>query len=143
MKIGWMAVTGDPGLVRKSMAALDLISDTFLPVNEIAQFAVPEVFSRGQDFLARLKKWISECRAAALASLEGISFVPPQGGFYLTIPISHDEERAAAGLLERNRILVHPGYFYDISPDHLVMTFIDERDSISAHFAEIATVAHS
>jgi len=143
MKIGWMALTGDPDLVRKSMAALDLISDTFLPVNEIGQFAVPEVFSRGQDFIARLKKWISECRAAALASLEGISLVPPQGGFYLTIPISHDEERAAAGLLERNRILVHPGYFYDISPDHLVMTFIDERDSISAHFAEIATVAHS
>jgi len=41
MKIGWMALTGDPDLVRKSMAALDLISDTFLPVNEIAQFAVP------------------------------------------------------------------------------------------------------
>src|SRR5881409_1766067 len=53
MKIGWIAVTGDPGLVRKSMAALDLISDTFLPVNEIAQFAVPEVFTRGQDFLDR------------------------------------------------------------------------------------------
>src|SRR2546425_2075543 len=143
MKIGWMAVTGDAGLVRKSMSALDLISDTFLPVNEIAQFAVPEVFSRGQDFLDRYKKWISECRAAALASLDGISLVPPRGGFYLTIPISHDEERAARSLLERSRILVHPGYFYDISPDHLVTTFIDEPDSLSAHFAEIAACVRS
>src|SRR2546425_12459523 len=125
------------------MRACDLLSDPSRPGNETGQFAFPEVCIRGQDFLPRLKKWISACRAAALASLEGISFVPPQGGFYLTIPISHDEERAAAGLLERNRILVHPGYFYDISPDHLVMTFIDERDSISVHFAEITTVAHS
>ena len=42
MKIGWMGVTGDTALVKKSMSALELISDTFLPVNEMAQFAVPE-----------------------------------------------------------------------------------------------------
>src|SRR5438876_1179847 len=38
MKIGWMAVTGDAGLVRKSMARLDLISVRLLPVNEICPF---------------------------------------------------------------------------------------------------------
>src|SRR5262252_1052432 len=50
MKIGWMAISGDANLVNKSVAALDLISDTFLPVNEIAQFAVPEIFRRGAQF---------------------------------------------------------------------------------------------
>src|SRR6185295_18345947 len=43
IKLGWMAVSGDPTLVKKSMAALEMISDTFLPVNEIVQFAVPEI----------------------------------------------------------------------------------------------------
>ena len=143
MKIGWMAVTGDTALVKKSMSALELISDTFLPVNEMAQFAVPEVFNRGQNFLARYKEWVTECRTAALASLEGIAFARPRGGFYLTIPISDDEERAARSLLEKSRILVHPGYFYDISPNHLVMTFIDEPDSLPAHFAEIAVCVRS
>src|SRR5439155_3964982 len=100
MKIGWMAVSGDEDLVRKSMAALDLISDTFLPVNEIAQFAVPGIFMKGQSFLIRYKNWVSECRTAALDGLKGISFVPPRGSFYVTIPISHDEEEAAARLLE-------------------------------------------
>src|SRR5262249_50894861 len=38
MKISWMAISGNEALVKKSMAALELISDTFLPVNEIAQF---------------------------------------------------------------------------------------------------------
>src|SRR5438132_221547 len=53
IKIGWMAVTGEQSLVRKAVSALELISDTFLPVNEIAQFAVPEIFRQGQDFLKR------------------------------------------------------------------------------------------
>src|SRR3989442_2130523 len=141
IKIGWMAVTGEAGLVRKSMSALELISDTFLPVNEIAQFAVPEVFRRGQDFLAQYKNWVSQCRSAALKGLQGIPFVKPRGGFYVTIPLSHDEEEASSTLLEQDRILVHPGYFYDIRPDHLVMTFIYDSDSLHTHFAKIARIS--
>jgi alanine-synthesizing transaminase len=141
MKIGWMAISGNDALVKKSVAALELISDTFLPVNEIAQFAVPDIFRRGQAFLGQYKSWISQCRAAAVEGLTGVSFVPPKGGFYVTIPIGHDEETAAAALLEKDRILVHPGYFYDIKADHLVMTFIDEPDSVRGHFEKIATVS--
>src|SRR5438876_3248292 len=58
MKIGWMAVTGNEALVKKSVAALELISDTFLPVNEIAQFAAPDIFERGREFLGQYKSWI-------------------------------------------------------------------------------------
>src|SRR5438445_8135598 len=102
MKIGWMAITGNEALVKKSVAALELISDTFLPVNEIAQFAAPDVFLRGQAFLKDYKNWILKCRTAAVEALKGIAFVPPQGGFYITIPIRQDEEEAAASLLEND-----------------------------------------
>jgi alanine-synthesizing transaminase len=141
IKIGWMAVTGDDALVKKALAALELISDTFLPVNEIAQFAVPDVFQRGRDFLKQYAAWVSECRSAALEGLKGVTFVEPRGGFYITLPIGHDEEDAAAALLEREGILVHPGYFYDIPPDHLVMTFIDDPASLRAHFEKIGREA--
>lgn len=140
MKVGWMAVTGDETLVKKSLAALELISDTFLPVNEIAQFAVPEIFQRGEDFLKDYRAWVSQCRTAAIEGLKGVSFVQPQGGFYVTLPIGLDEEDAAAVLLEKDRILVHPGYFYDIAPDHLVMTFIDNPASLRDHFEKVASV---
>ena len=140
MKIGWMAVTGDDALVKKSLAALELISDTFLPVNEIAQFTVPEVFRNGGEFLAHYRKWVSECRSAALEGLKGTAFVEPSGGFYITVSIRRDEEEAAARLLENDRILVHPGYFYDIPPDHLVMTFIDDLSALRGHFEKIASV---
>jgi aspartate/methionine/tyrosine aminotransferase len=138
MKVGWMAVSGDEALVKKSVAALDLISDTFLPVNEVMQFSVPQIFQRGAEFLNQYKNWIGRCRAAAVEGLHGTKFVEPRGGFYITLPLARDEEEATSTLLSKDGILVHPGYFYEIEPDHLVMTFIDEPDQIKGHFEKIA-----
>src|SRR6185369_385414 len=88
MKVGWMAVSGDEALVKKSVAALDLISDTFLPVNEVMQFSVSQIFQRGAGFLNQYKNWIGRCRAAAVEGLQGTKFVEPRGGFYITLPIA-------------------------------------------------------
>jgi alanine-synthesizing transaminase len=137
IKVGWMAISGEESLVKKSVAALELISDTFLPVNEIMQFAVPEIFARGGPFLAEYRNWILKCRTAAVDGLQGLSFNPPRGGFYITLRVDRDEEQLASTLLERDGILVHPGYFYDILPDHLVMTFIDDPDHVRGHFEKI------
>ena len=140
MKAGWMAATGDDALVKQAMSALELISDTFLPVNEIAQFAVEKIFGRGQEFLKSYREWVATCRDRALAGLSGAAFVQPRGGFYITLPIADSEEDAAAALLKKNGILVHPGYFYDIDPDHLVMTFIHDPESITPHFETIKSL---
>jgi alanine-synthesizing transaminase len=138
IKVGWMAISGNAPLVKKAIDALELISDTFLPVNEIAQFATAEIFERGQPFLQDYRDWVSRCRTAAIEGLKGLSFAMPRGGFYITLRIDRDEEQAAAGLLENDKILVHPGYFYDIAPDHLVTTFIDDPESLGSHFEKIA-----
>jgi aspartate/methionine/tyrosine aminotransferase len=141
MKIGWIGLTGDPELVARSLSALELISDTFLPVNEIAQFAVPQLFEQGRNFLSDYRKWIGTCRSTAMASLAGCTFAEPRGGFYITLPIPDDEEKSAARLLGEAHVLVHPGYFYDIRPDHLVMTFIHEPSVIDEAFRKIAKFA--
>jgi hypothetical protein len=41
-------------------------------------------------------------------------------------------------LLGESQILVHPGYFYDIAPDHLVMTFIQSPENVRKAFTRIA-----
>ena len=141
MKIGWIGVSGDSHLVDKSLSALELISDTFLPVNETAQFAVPQVFSRGRSFLENYIQWIAQCRNIAVDRLSGCKFSAPEGGFYVTLRLSRDEEQAALHLLRENHILVHPGYFYDIAPDHLVMTFVQEHNALREAFTAIAGLA--
>ena len=128
MKIGWVAVSGESSLVGKALATLELISDTFLPVNEIAQFAVPAVFEKGDEFLEEYRSRMSERRNTALAALEGLDLVAPQGGFYLILPYTRDidDEDFAIELLEEENLLVHPGYFYDIEGRHLVLSYVQE-----------------
>jgi alanine-synthesizing transaminase len=141
MKVGWIGVSGEEHLVERSLSALELISDTFLPVSETAQFSIPQIFGAGQPFLARYRQRISECRNVAVECLAGCDVVPPSGGFYVTLKMSGDEEEAALKLLRDERILVHPGYFYDIPPDHLVMTFIHDPESLQRAFSAIARLS--
>ena len=42
----------------------------------------------------------------------------------------------ASTLLERDGILVHPGYFYDIAPDHLVTADTPEETLRAAALAD-------
>jgi hypothetical protein len=143
IKFGWIGVSGDEHLVEKSLGALELISDTFLPVNEVVQFAVPGIFDGGQAFLSDYREWITHCRDVAVECLAGCSFAAPAGGFYLTLRLQNDEEEAALRLLRDERILVHPGYFYDIEPDHLVMTFIHSPENIRKAFTTIAKASRN
>jgi aspartate/methionine/tyrosine aminotransferase len=122
------------------MSALEMISDTFLPVNEIAQFAVPEILRCGGDFLCEYSAWIRKCHDAALRGLDGLPFVSPRGGFYITLPVERDEQGLAIELLRDCHILTHPGYYYDIRSEHLVMTFIGDPQHLEEHFHQIAGV---
>jgi aspartate/methionine/tyrosine aminotransferase len=141
MKIGWIGVSGDAALVRQSMSALEMISDTFLPVSEVAQFAVPQVFDHGRPFLENYRHSIATCRSVAVECLAECDFAPPSGGFYITLRITRDEDEVAGQLLREANILTHPGYFYDIEPDHLVMTFIHHPDNLRQAFTAIADAA--
>ncbi len=139
MKIGWIAVTGDRDLVRNAMAALETMSDMFLPVGEIAQFAVADIFRGGKTFLADYVSEMRRRRDAAVALLVAsphLQAIPPRGGFYVTARIvggrREDEEVVALDLLRERGILVHPGYFYDIEPPHLVMSFVHEGEPLRA-----------
>ncbi len=147
LKIGWMAVTGDPALVQKSMKALDMISDTFLPVNEAAQFAVPALLRHSGAFQASYVSEIRkrmECAAILLRDQKKISFVEPEGGFFLTLRLEGkgvDEDEIALRLLQKNRILLHPGYFYDMERRHLVLSFVSRttimRKALNAVIGQI------
>jgi aspartate/methionine/tyrosine aminotransferase len=139
IKLGWMAVSGEAALVRKATATLEMISDTFLPVNEIIQFAVPAIFTRGQPFLRDYKAWVSRCHDQAIANLADVDFVRPAAGFYVTLPTFDEEDEAARGLLQDHGILTHPGYYYDIKPNHLVMTFIHNPRLLAKTFRRISS----
>jgi alanine-synthesizing transaminase len=131
LKLGWMTVSGEEPLVRQAVKTLELISDTFLPVNEIIQFAVPAVFERGVGFIKEYQRQVLACRNTALEALSPVLGAPPAGGFYLVVRCLNDEEELAIQLLEEDRVLVHPGYFYDIEGSHLVFSFLKPRHTLA------------
>jgi aspartate/methionine/tyrosine aminotransferase len=138
LKIGWMAVSGDPVRVRVALASLEMILDTFLSVNEIAQFAVPAIFERGRDFLAHYQKEIrarAELACRLLSQSPHLSVLAPEGGFHLAVRLRGsytDEEKAAVHLLRKEGILLHPGYFYDLEPVHWVLSTVADPPTLRA-----------
>ncbi len=140
MKFGWVAVSGDPDRVRESLRALELISDTFLPVNETVQASAPEIFRQGREVRLEFARRVRESWETAenlLAHARNCSYIRPDGGFYVTLRIGAlDEERAAEAILRQNYMMIHPGYFYDINPNHLVLSFVRHPESIRASFPE-------
>jgi DNA-binding transcriptional MocR family regulator len=60
-----------------------------------------------------------------------VSFVPPAGGFYVTLRLDAiEEEGAALAALRDEHLLLHPGYYYDMKPNHLVLSFILDPEVI-------------
>ena len=147
MKIGWVGVSGEPGLVQKSMRALEMMSDTFLPVNELVQFAVPTLLRCAHSFLIDYRTRVAGCRELAvkvLSRARNLSFVPPVGGFYATLRWTgpeRGEEQLLIDLLKATRILAHPGYFYDIPGTHLVMTFVEELEVLAQALNQLVEFA--
>ena len=149
IKFGWMAVSGDRDKVARALSSLELISDTFLPVNEIVQAAAPEIMLRGRDSrleFARRVRSCWECAEGLLAPCAHFSYAKPQGGFYVTLRLNGlDEERAAEMALRQHHLLVHPGYFYDMDSDHLVMSFVQRpeimRESLPELIGTLAALA--
>ena len=132
LKVGWMMVSGERPLVDKAMATLELMSDTFLPVNEIAQFSVPVIFENGREFQTEYRRQIRECRDIAVSVVGEGRGVAPRGGFNMVLGYGRDieEEDLAIELIDKEQVLVHPGYFYDIEGRHLVLSFVHDPESL-------------
>lgn len=132
IKAGWMAVQGEDVRWRERfLAAAEYLSDTFLPVSEVTQAALPrlltdgiEAMRRGADLCRRRMAELTEAWRAA-----GRAIPAPEGGPYLTVPLPEgttreEEEALALRLVRDHGILIHPGGLYSLPDPRLVMTCI-------------------
>jgi alanine-synthesizing transaminase len=117
LKLGWIVVGGAE--VPQSMAALELISDTSLSVATLVQLAAAELLTLGADVRAGIAARVAQNRAhlaGALPSTSACTLLPSEGGWsaILRLPASRSDEDWAAELVTRDRVLTHPGYFFDL-----------------------------
>ena len=147
LKFGWMAVSGERDKVQHSLRSLELISDTFLPVNEIVQAAAPEIFEHGRAVTKEFTRRIRQCwdlMEHYLSQSRQCTYNKPEGGFYVTLQLGDlEEERIAEMALRKDRLLVHPGYFYDMPPHHLVLSFVQKPETIKDSIPKLLRLMES
>jgi alanine-synthesizing transaminase len=137
LKLGWMALSGPPDLVSEALERLELISDTYLAVATPVQLAAPQLLAAGrtirQGILDRLRR-NHELVAAEVSRHPSVRLLPVEGGWYaiLQVPAVRSEEELALDLLDRDRVVVHPGYFFDFPREaFLVVSLLSPPDAFA------------
>lgn len=118
LKLGWMAVGGPDDLARQALERLELICDTYLSVATPVQEALPSLLNYGAVVRTLIRERVTRNYRALremIASYHSVTALPTEGGWYVVLQVAamQSEESIVLQLLEQDRVLVHPGYFFD------------------------------
>jgi aspartate/methionine/tyrosine aminotransferase len=145
LKLAWMHVGGPEAMREEALARLELVADTYLPVNTPVQLSLPEWLAHAPRFQGAVLARVKENRRRLLeARPAGASWdvVPAQGGWsaVLRIPLEPGEEATCLGLLEEG-VSVQPGYFYDFRGGaFLVLSLLTHPDVFAAALEPLVRV---
>ncbi len=119
VKLGWTLVGGPAAERDRALAALELVADTFLSVGTPVQVAAPRLLRDGAPVRGAIQQRVRTNLAAARALqvlYPACDLLPVEGGWSLIVrvPATRGEEAIVLDLLARERVLVHPGFFFDL-----------------------------
>lgn len=143
MKLAWIVASGPEAQAREAVARLEVIADTFLSQNAPIQMAAPALLKARQSVQAQLGDRIRKNLAELQHQLQqhpACERLALEGGWYavLRVPVTRSDEELALLLLEKYRVLVQPGYFYDFPQDgYLVLSLITPCDVFRAGVSRI------
>jgi aspartate/methionine/tyrosine aminotransferase len=118
VKLAWTIVGGPRSARDEALSAFELIADTFLSVNTPIQVAAPDLFRRGatiRDAIAQRVRRNLACARTVARAYPSCEVLPVEGGWsaVVRVPATRSEEALVVELVERQQILVHPGFFFD------------------------------
>ncbi len=130
LKLGWVALGGPEEIRREARERLELIADTYLSVNSPVQQAAPEILDLSRGIRSEIAARVEGNRrllSGRVGPESACRAFPGEGGWssLLSVPAVMSEEDWILSLLARDRVLVHPGYFFDFpSPAYLVLSLL-------------------
>jgi hypothetical protein len=159
MKAGWIAADGPDAALTSLLPALDWILDLFLSVGAPVMWALPRLLdSRGSFQSAlrdRLRSNLDVLRAAAARAPGALELWNAEGGWSAVVRL-HPAGVPSAGLhpagpgpdvgedlaewaLRRHDVHLHPGHFYELGRDDLVVvSLLTEPDRLREALARLA-----
>ncbi|HEY7441457.1 MAG TPA: pyridoxal phosphate-dependent aminotransferase [Vicinamibacterales bacterium] len=147
VKLGWIGVAGPDDLVRPALERLEVIGDTYLSVSTPVQLAAPQLLAGGavirEQICTRIRSNLRHLRMVAPLH-PSCTLLNVEAGWYavIQVPATMGEEARVLELLERDGVLVHPGYFFDFPREaFLVLSLLPESgqfgDGIQRLFSRI------
>jgi aspartate/methionine/tyrosine aminotransferase len=126
LKLGWIGFGGPSAKVDEALGAYEVIADTYLSVSTPVQAAAADLIERGTairtQILARVQRNLESLRNLAVAH-PSVSVLRVEGGWSAVaqVPQLRGEEALVLELLEKDDVLVHPGYFFDFAREAFVV----------------------
>jgi alanine-synthesizing transaminase len=118
------------------------VADTYLSVSTPVQHAAPAVLSRLSELQtpirARIVANLGVLRAAAAGT--PATALDVEGGWsaVLHVPATRSEVEWVSTLVERDGVLVHPGYFFDFAREaYLVLSLLPPPDIFAEGVARV------
>ena len=135
LKLGWCIAGGPPAERDAALGALELIADSYLSVGTPVQVAAARLLEAGASIRAaiqaRIRRNLDALRTAA-ARHPACEVLKTEGGWsaVIRVPSTRPEEHLVLDLLRTERILVHPGYFFDFPRETYVVVSLLPPDDI-------------
>jgi aspartate/methionine/tyrosine aminotransferase len=149
VKLGWTVVGGPARDRASALEGLELIADTFLSVGTPVQVAAAALLERGAAVRAaihaRVRANLATARRVAAAH-PSCNLLPVEGGWsaVVRVPATRGEETLVLDLLSRERVLVHPGYFFDFEHEaFLVVSLLVPEAAFADAFARTLRFAEA
>ncbi|HTH25866.1 MAG TPA: pyridoxal phosphate-dependent aminotransferase [Vicinamibacterales bacterium] len=126
LKLGWIGFGGPSSKVDEALAAYEVIADTYLSVSTPVQAAAADLIERGaairSQIMARVQRNLESLRKLATAH-PSVGVLRVEGGWSAVaqVPQLRAEEALVLELLEKDDVLVHPGYFFDFDREAFVV----------------------
>ena len=143
LKLGWIGFGGPHADVDRALAAYEVIADAYLSVSTPVQAAAADLIEQGSairtQILARVRRNLDALRACA-ADFPAIDVLRVEGGWsaVIKVPQLKSEEALVLELLEKDGVLVHPGYFFDFAREaFLVVSLLVDADRFDRAIARV------
>jgi alanine-synthesizing transaminase len=138
VKFGWMGVAGPDSLLRPALERLEIICDTYLSVATPVQMAAPALMAGGAAVRSQIVERVRHNYRALKAVAAGhpsCTVLAAEAGWcaVVRVPATRSEEALVLDLLDREQVLVHPGYFFDFPREaFVVVSLLPEADRFRA-----------
>jgi aspartate/methionine/tyrosine aminotransferase len=134
LKLGWIAVQGPEPLAAEAMDRLELICDTYLSVATPVQLAARRLLEQGSVVRDQILARVRTNYRTLVETIHGDATVLPADAGWsavVRLPAIRPDEAIAIDLLDRDAVVVHPGYFFDFRHEALVVSLLPPTEQFA------------